>query len=83
MKKSQLQKISLLLLAMVLLLSNVSMSQVKKAIDSSKASTNAPKKMKSTNKKKKVKHHIYKPGNQDDKALEQEKELKTKNKFTK
>lgn len=83
MKKSQFQKISVLLLAMVLLLCNASISQVKKASDTTKAPAKATTKAKATSKKKKVKHHIYKPGSQDDKALEKEKELKTKNKFSK
>jgi len=79
MKKSQFQKISVLLVAMVLLLSSASIGQVKKATDTTKVT----KKAKTTSKKKKVKHHIYKPGTQDEKALEKEKEMKTKNKFSK
>jgi LAS superfamily LD-carboxypeptidase LdcB len=83
MKKLQFQKISVLFVAMVLLLCNTSISQVKKATDTTKTTTKAAKKAKATSKKKKVKHHIYKPGTQDEKALEKEKEMKTKNKFTK
>ena len=83
MKKLQLQKISVLLVAMVLLLCNASIGQVKKATDTTKASVKTAKKAKATKKKKKVKHHIYKPGTQDEKALEKEKEMKTKDKFSK
>ena len=83
MKKLQFQKISVLLLAMVILLSNTSISQVKKATDTTKAPTKTTKKAKATSKKKKVKHHIYKPGTQDEKALEKEKEMKPTNNFSK